>query len=316
MLRAVRALFALGAILVMTVGPAAAQTTPVIDAEDFISTFIGDVPGGRTDTNGDGIPDLAIGTPGLWDLREGAESPEEYLARVDLGGGFDLEDAGSILVGPCGGMAISYDAEGQSVDIAFDFGDDGPPVDQYGRPTFTSDNPFRVRTDGVVAYYGFTRDVATLSTAGQIAGVDYGDPAPAFHDHQWQVDVMEISADYGGDPNPRDKNRNAGLIDLGNVLGDDGGATQFDLPFDFRAKVKTRGAIVDLFGPDRLPAFDAGSIDALASGREYCYGEGWVEFVGDQFPLFTAPGALATALAAAGFAGLLFNARPALSWRA
>jgi hypothetical protein len=41
-----------------------------------------------------------------------------------------------------------------------------------------------------------------------------------------------------------------------------------------------------------------------------------VQFVGDSYPLFTAPGALASALALAGFSGILFNARPALSWRA
>lgn len=316
MVRAARALLALGVILVMTAGPVMAQPEPVIDVEEFIDTFIGEIPGGREDVNGDGIPDLAIGTPGIWDDREGAGSPEEFFDRVSLGEGFDVEDAGSTLVGPCGGVAISYDSNGESIDAAFDFGDDGPPVDRFGEPTFTSGNPFEVRTDGVVAYYGFTRDAATFSTAGQIAGVDYGDPAPAFHDHQWQMDVMEISADFGGDPNQRDKNRNAGLVDLGNVLDEGSGATSFDLPFNFRAKVKARGAIIDLYGPERLPDFDGDSIAGLAAGREYCFGEGWVVFGGDEFPLFTAPGALATALAAAGFAGLLFNARPALSWRA
>jgi hypothetical protein len=236
------------------------------------------------------------------------------MDRISKGEGFDLEEAGAVLIGPCGGVAISYDSEGNSIDAAFDFGDPGPPVDIYGDPKMTSGNPFKLRTDGVVAYYGFTRDVPTFSQAGVIPGVDYGESAPAFHDHQWQMDIMEISADFGGDPNQRDKNRNAGLLDLGGVLP--GEEDDFSLPFDFRAKVKARGAIIDLWGEERLPDFDVETIAGLAGGNEYCYGEAWVEFVGDEFPLFTAPGALATALAAAGFAGLLFNARPALSWRA
>jgi hypothetical protein len=52
------------------------------------------------------------------------------------------------------------------------------------------------------------------------------------------------------------------------------------------------------------------------AGHTICFGEAWVQFVGDSYPLFTAPGALASALALAGFSGILFNARPALSWRA
>jgi hypothetical protein len=318
--RSVRTLLALGVIVVMTAGPAAAQETePVIDLSEFIATYIGPGPGGEDlteDRNGDGIPDIPIGIPGIWDEQEGAATPAEFADRVSTGAGFDLSEAGSTLVGPCGGVVISYDNEGNSIDAAVDFADAGPPVDIYGEPTFQAGRPFKVRTDGVVAFYGFTLDTAPFSTAGVQAGVNYGDPAPAFHDHQWQLDVMEIAADFGGDPNQRDKNRNAGLLDLGGVLGEESGATSIDLPFDFRAKVKARGAIIDLWGPERLPDFDGDTIAGLAGGNVYCYGEGWVEFVGDGFPLFTAPGALATALAAAGFAGLLFNARPALSWRA
>ncbi|HSQ36683.1 MAG TPA: hypothetical protein VLS92_02195, partial [Acidimicrobiia bacterium] len=57
-------------------------------------------------------------------------------------------------------------------------------------------------------------------------------------------------------------------------------------------------------------------VGAVFAGRAVCFGEGWVQFVGDSYPLFTIPGALASALALAGFSGVLFNARPALSWRA
>ena len=55
-------------------------------------------------------------------------------------------------------------------------------------------------------------------------------------------------------------------------------------------------------------------ITALAGGVEFCYGEGWTKFVGSGPPM--AATAVASLLAAAGFAGLLFNVRPARSWRA
>jgi hypothetical protein len=116
---------------------------------------------------------------------------------------------------------------------------------------------------------------------------------------------MGVSADDGGDPNPRDKNRNAGIMELGDLL-----------PFQFQAKVKAQGVFVDRWGPGELPEYTAEDVAGVFSGHTICFGEAWVQFVGDSYPLFTAPGALATALAAAGFSGILFNARPALSWRA
>ncbi len=185
----------------------------------------------------------------------------------------------------------SYDADGKSLDAAVDFGDENGPVDVYGEPAFTASNPFRVDSRGTVAYYGFTKDAP-----GLIAG--------AFHNHRWEMLVMGISADNGGDPNAENKNRNAGLVELGDTL-----------KLQFQAKVKAQGILVDEWGPESLPSYSASDLTAFA-GHEICFGSGWVQFVGDQYPLFTAPGALATALAAAGCAGLLFNARPALSWRA
>jgi hypothetical protein len=300
-------LLAAGVLASLLVMPAAAAQETNDELLDFVRDF---VPAEFVDVNGDGIPDLADleeGRPGIWDDRVGARTPEEFLARIDGGTRpFDLDEKGSTIVGPCGGVAISWDANGESIDAMIDRGDGTPPIDVVtGAQAMTAGNPFEAATDGTVGYFGFTHDTASLSTEGARSGVDYGDPAPAFHDHQWRLVIMDISADEGGDPNQRDKNRNAGLVELGE-----------ELPFDFRAKVKARGAIVDLYGPDRLPDFDASNIAAIAGGNEYCFGEGWVEFVGEGFPLFTVPGALAAALAAAGFAGILFNARPAQSWRA
>lgn len=286
--------------MVIAAGPALAQD-PVIDLVEFVNSFAEAFP----DVNGDGIPDIPEGEPGIWDDTMGAATEADFLALAGAdGGGLDLGDPGSTLIGPCGGVVISYDAQGRSIDAMLDFGDEGPLLDIYGNQKMTADNPMRVDATGTVAVWGFTRDVPTLSLQGTQAAIDYGDPAHAFHDHRWAVTIMGVSGDNGGDPNAFDENRNAGLVELGEIL-----------PFGFRAKVKANGAMVDLWGPAPLPAFDADSIAGVAGGSEYCFGEGWVEFVGEEFPLFTAAGALAAALFAAGFTGVLFNVRPFLSWR-
>ena len=298
--RAARALLATGVILLMTAGPALARQDqePMINLSDFITL---DAAAQWEDRNGDYLPDLPVegaenqipeGIAGLWDDAVGATTPEEFITRVDpTGTRFDVEEGDASLVGPCGGSVISYDADGNSLDAAVDLGDGGPPVDIYGEAAFTAGNPFRVDSGGTVAYFGFTLPTSQLE----------GD---AFHNHRWELVIMGISADQGGDPNPQDKNRNAGLVELGDLL-----------PFQFQAKAKIQGVFVDGWGESELPAYSAADLTAFA-GREVCFGEGWIEFVGDSYPLFTAPGALAAALILAGFGGVLFNARPALSWRA
>jgi hypothetical protein len=299
--RAARALLAVGAILLIGAGPALAQQAPqpVIDISSFINL---QSAAQWQDRNGDHIPDMPltgpegdvpVGIAGIWDDAVGATTPEEFLARVrPEGTGFDLGDTGAYLMGPCGGAAISYDSHGNSLDAAVDFGDGSPPVDIYGEPAFTASNPFQVDSGGTVAYFGFTLPVAGLS----------GD---AFHNHRWTMVIMGVSADSGGDPNQLDKNRNAGLMELGDLL-----------PFQFQAKVKAQGVFVDQWGPSDLPTVTAADVASVFAGHVFCFGEGWVQFVGDSYPLFTVPGALASALALAGFSGILFNARPALSWRA
>jgi hypothetical protein len=320
MSRAVRALLALGVIAAVTAGPALAQEGggAAIDVSEFITRGTG-----FEDRNGDGIPDLgdlAEGIAGIWDEQVGDRTPEDFQALViDQIPNFDVSDTDSMLIGPCGGLVISYDAEGMSLDAIIDRGDGQPPVSAInGLQAFTSSNPFQVDPAGTVVYWGFTRDIPGFSVTGAIPGVDYGDPALAFHDHSWTVAVMGISADRGGDPNQRDKNRNAGLVELGEILGDVN-AGPFDLT-QLNAKVKVKGAIIDMYAEGnrdgrRLPDdFDLAVIEAEAAGRVFCYGEGWVSFTGTGPPL--AAGAVAAILAAAGFAGLLFNVRPAQSWRA
>ncbi len=315
-----RALAAALIILGVIAVPALAQEgngVAVIDVTSFITRGEGFV-----DLNGDGIPDLGElneGFAGIWDDNVGARTQDEFSALVtDRIPAFDTSGDASVLVGACGGLAISYDEDGMSVDAMIDNGDDAPLVDVFtGDQAMTSGNPFKVDPAGVVAYWGFTRDLSSFSTEGEIAGVDYGEAQPSFHDHSWTMAVMGVSADRGGDPNQRDKNRNAGLVFLGEIFGDiDTGP--IDLT-ELRANVKAKGAIIDLYAQGnpagrRLPDdFDQALIEAESGGNEFCFGEGWVAFIGSGPPLTAT--AIAGILAAAGFAGLLFNVRPAQTWR-
>ena len=322
MRRLARALLALGVLTVMTGGIAFAQSSgaAVIDVSEFITRGEDFV-----DRNGDGIPDLGElqeGFAGIWDEQVGERTEEDFerlvVNQVDS---FDVEDEGSILTGPCGGLAISYDDEGLSLDAMIDLGDGQPAVDAYtGDQAMTSGNPFLIDPGGTIVYWGFTRDVPTFSTAGEIPSVDYGEPNLAFHDHSWSLFIMGVSADRGGDPNQRDKNRNAGLVELGEILADiPVPEAVYDLT-ELNMQVKAKGAIIDLYAEGdingkRLPDdYDLDVITAEAGDREFCFGEGWVKFNGSGPGIV--PTALASILAAAGFAGVLFNVRPAQSWRA
>ena len=164
------------AILVLAIGaPGFAQEVAVIDVTEW-------VPETWEDRNGDGVPDLGEleeGIPGIWDDLEGAENEAEFLARVKPISEFDLDDEGSTMIGPCGGVAIAYDADGLSFDAVIDYADDEPPLDVYtAEQAFTAGNPFTFDTTGTVAYFGFTVEEGSgLSTQGNQPGVDYGEPA-------------------------------------------------------------------------------------------------------------------------------------------
>jgi len=172
------------------------------------------------DLNGDGIPDLppllAPAWDDLGDLDDlfGAATEEDLKARTNLDA--FTGDSGSKLTGPCGGMAVSYDRDGLSIDVAIDDGTDEPPVDGSGAQAFTKGNPYEVDPKGLVYYRGST--------------------APAvFNFHLWEVTVQGIGLDNGGDDNPQDETENEGMVVLYEVL---------DIP-EFSALLKVEGFIED-----------------------------------------------------------------------
>ncbi|HEY5664504.1 MAG TPA: hypothetical protein VIS05_10760 [Ilumatobacter sp.] len=208
------------------------------------------------------------GEPGEYDLTEGSAAFGELVET--LGETTEVADFGdgSTLTGWCGGFAYSYGEDGGLIDAAIDYGDDSPPIDLLSfTQAFTSSNPFKVDTRGVVVYYGF----APESGDGPL-------------DHSWYIRTSGISLDKGGDPNTNLKNRSTGLVDLAE-----------DLPVKFSAKVKVEGQMTSLNQPP-------------------CIGKGHVEFIGNG--LFDPIGIGALVVLGGGIFGLLFNARPARTYKA
>jgi len=119
---------------------------------------------------------------------------------------------------------------------------------------------------------------------GSVLYMGFANPAPT--NHSWKITIKafgtDITVDSGGDPNEGEHNRNIGYVDL---------ATDFPIKLNFTAQI-------------------SGTMTA-DDGWE-CSGSGWIEVVGENNP-FVAFGAALAGLA--GFAGVLFNARPARSWR-
>lgn len=102
--------------------------------------------------------------------------------------------------------------------------------------------------------------------------------------HTYSLSVAGVTVADGGDPNENMKNRNAGVIDLAD-----------ELPVTFTAKFQASGRMD-------------------SENLEPCDGEGYVELRGNGL---TDPVGLASlGLVGVGLLGLMFNARPAHTWRA
>lgn len=248
----------------------------------------------------DGFPD--VGDPGALDLRPADDVLQLYLDVIDGGGTVDdataavtAAQAGAVpdgqtvptydefvgdfevigddaaLNGQCGGVAISYGPDDEILDAAVGIG--------------TAGNGLLVDTFGDGAgSRAFTSDNKfEVRADGKVVYFGYlpfagGDGA---RDHRWEISSDVLSLDKGGDPNPNRKNANAGVVDF-----------EDNIPsaFRFTGDLQVEGEFFS-------------NTDGL-----WCVAEGWVHFGG---PWLTPVTAAATALAAGGFLGLLFNSRPA-----
>lgn len=261
--------------VLLAVVPAAAGDAPPPDEEPDLDAPI---PPELADKDLEELRDeIPEGFPGKYDLTEANARYRAYASAY--GESTEVADFGdgSELSGPCAGYAYSYDSDGELIDAAMDIGTDDPPFDLldagFGQ-AFTSGNPFKVDTNGVVLYYG-----------------SMPEEPPGPYDHRWKIKTSGISLDSGGDPNPNGKNIATGLVDLAE-----------DLPVKFNAKAQVEGEIRP----------DVGDEVAETSTVGPCFGKGHVEFVATGVTPAQVAGIAALA---GGILGLLFNARPAMTFR-
>jgi len=186
-----------------------------------------------------------------------------------------IAGSGSALSGPCMGMAWSYDADGQPLDQAADWSFANAPVDLYGDGL--GERAFTSDNPFLVDANGF------VIYTGVAGGLDPGS-GPINHDWFLQIKLFGTGTnlDAGGDPNNSGENRNAGAVNLRDDLP---GAAKISAVLGANGRMET------------------------AAGDFRCVGSGFVELQGGLDP--TLPG---VALAAIAAIGLLFNARPALTW--
>ena len=282
--RLARRTVAVGGAAVASVGlvaaPVLAQDTgvpPEFDAE-LAAQFEAELLDMLGSTTGQPVDPAAfatlIGMPGDLDLPPGqlsvtmAGDAVGVTASGEVGGG-------SSLTGPCMGIALSFDGDGQLIDAAADFDPDGAPVDMFAyyesggtdlRAAFTSKNPFEVDVNGFVAYTG-------------VAGAAGDGP----RNHTWEITSFGQALDSGGDDNADGKNRNAGTLDLGE---------QLPAAAKLNALFKVEGSM-------------------RADNGFACDGSGYIATTGGTPVLEVAGGVMVLI----GGLGAVFNARPARTWR-
>ena len=164
--------------------------------------------------------------------------------------------------------------------FAYSYDEDGQLLDAAA--DWGDDNPPVDLLDGGQAFTSSNRfKVDTRGVVVYYGFMPHEGDGP--RDHEWEIKTSGISLDSGGDPNPDGENRNSGRVDLND-----------DLPVKFSANAKVTG---------KLTSANIGD----------CVGEGHVEFIGNG--LTDPVGIAAIALFAGGLLGLLFNARPAMTWK-
>ena len=171
--------------------------------------------------------------------------------------------------------------EGQCGGFALSFDDKGKLIDAaYRDPAAQSASPIRIWPASEFGETVFDKDNPfKVHSAGDV--IYRGTTVPVFQNHNWEINST-FALDTGGDDNPAGEQDNFGAVEVGETI-----------PVRFTGLFKVDGFIED--------------------GEDRCEGSGWVEFVG-PFPALTPAGAVAAVFAAGGFAGILFNARPALTF--
>lgn len=253
----------------------------VYSGELFSVDFDGDGVPDITDSDNDGIPEVPQGEPGERDITPGnplflAPITAE-LEALGLNTVVSIDDD-SELLHDCGGMAMSFTSDGELKDWAI-----GIPSNEGGGPTgqlvdIYGDNEFGTRA--------FTKDNPfkvhdIVVYFGRLPGEGEG---PL--EHNWTIKTAGISLDKGGDPNPNGKNRNAGEVNLDEELD---------------SWLRPSG-IFPMKG------------ELTSENGVRCTAEGWVQFEGGN-PFLSVPSAIAAAFGGAGIIGLLFNSRPAVTWK-
>ncbi len=263
--------------------PDAIAATVALYMDEFSNADLdGDGNADFVDTDGDGIPEIPEGEPGDFDLRPGdgrfGTVVEETVAQNAAE--YVSDDESSYLLYDCGGMAISYDSDGSMVDWAIGIGSN-----EGGGPTGQLIDLYPPEDLGKRA---FTKSHPFLVKDTVVYFGRMPAEGEGARNHRWNLDTAGISIDEGGDDNPDGNNRNAGEV---SVSGDVPGGS-FLLPSGI------------------FPV--TGDLDS-ENGIE-CAGSGWIELdTGNQF--LSAPGLVAGAFAIAGILGLLFNSRPAITWK-
>jgi hypothetical protein len=228
---------------------------------------------------------------GAQDDGSGDDALDEVRALIPEGdpGEYDLTEADALF----GQLAAAYGASTAVEDFgdgskltgvcggfAYSYDEDGQLLDAAA--DWGDDNPPVDLLDGGQAFTSSNR--FKVDTRGVV--VYYGfmpQDGDGPLDHKWEIKTSGISLDSGGDSNTGLENRNAGVADLAD-----------DLPVKFSANAKVTG-------------------DLTSANIGDCEGEGHVEFIGNG--LADPVGIAAIALFAGGLLGLLFNARPAMTWK-
>ena len=285
-------------------------TLPSVLDSGQVAEVLAEVYARLPDLDGDGFPDLPddangdpdfdeldrlLGEPGVRDIlpdensnvfTENEDGEITIVATDELTqqaetqvrrSGCDpglIAGSGSALSGPCMGMAWSYDADGEPLDQAADWSFVNAPVDLFGDGE--GERAFTSDNPFQVDANGF---VIYTGVAGGL------EPGSGPREHDWFLQIKLFGTgtnlDAGGDPNNSGENRNAGAVNL-----------RDDLP-----------------APAKISAVIGANGHMEADDGFRCVGSGFVDLQGGLDP--TIPGVALAALAAV---GLLFNARPALTW--